>query len=349
MLAGGLLYDQASDRVVVPHDDALSLTEELTIAAWIRNDDPGYGGYYRILSKESGAGNDDYWFSAFAGGELAFGLGGTTYTSSGLSMQTGTWYHVAVTFDDAANEARLYVDGVLHLSYPTGATITSKGADLIIGSNFEDKTWDGLLDDVRLYERVLTLSEIEEIVNASGGGGGGPDPPPGPSTRTFRDTFVARIFTGSDGPDDWATDWLEINESDGPTKGDTRIHAHLQDGNVLQIQDSDGGGEGVQREADLSSCTSAQLEFTYRRADLDDDNDYVSVSASDDGGASWVILATYGGLHDDSSPQPSGPLDITSYIASDTRIRFLSSPDLGNQDKVYFDDIEIEAGGCETP
>ena len=158
--------------------------------------------------------------------------------------------------------------------------------------------------------------------------------------ETMLDNFNSAVYTGNNGTQNWSTDWLEINEADGAANGDIRVRSNSGD-TRLQIKDNNGGGEGVQREANLSGATAATLSFIYRRRGLDNANDYVKVEVSGDGGVSWVELDRFTGGGSDSSYQSTN-YDITAYIASNTRIRFLSSPSLGNRDRVYFDDVQID-------
>ena len=72
MLDGGLIFDGVDDYVEVPHADTLSMTSGLTIAAWVYNTSPVFGGTYRILSKEASGANDNYWLSLQ--GTSLFGL-----------------------------------------------------------------------------------------------------------------------------------------------------------------------------------------------------------------------------------------------------------------------------------
>ncbi len=161
-------------------------------------------------------------------------------------------------------------------------------------------------------------------------------------TETYRDEFNSVSYGNNNGSQNWSTNWFEINESDGSDKGDERI-VRDQGSNRLRIQDNDGGGEGVMREADLSSFTSATLSYLYRRNRLDNANDYVAVEISSDGGATWAPtpLATYAGPTNDGGYVAASHVINPAYLTASTRIRFLSSPSLGRNDRVYFDNIEI--------
>jgi MSHA biogenesis protein MshQ len=156
---------------------------------------------------------------------------------------------------------------------------------------------------------------------------------------TVRDNFDTVSYAGNNGSANWSANWLEINEADGPARGDEQVVADAGS-NRLRVKDHNGGGEGVQREADLSGNAFAILSFDYRRSGLDNANDYVTVEVSSDGGASWTELDRLAGPANDGAYQ-SALYNISAYASANTRIRFLSSPTLGNNDIIYFDNVEI--------
>lgn len=171
------------------------------------------------------------------------------------------------------------------------------------------------------------------------GGGGGPA-----CDGNFRDEFNNVSYAGSNGTLTWATDWLEINEIDGPGAGDEQIRRDGMMGSAysLRIRDNDGGGEGVQREVDLSGAGSASLSLFYRRSGLDNLNDYVGLEISANGAAGpWMEIDRYEGAATDPVYRQIN-YDISSYISANTRLRLLTSSSMGNTDTVWFDDIEIQ-------
>lgn len=166
---------------------------------------------------------------------------------------------------------------------------------------------------------------------------------------TFRDEFNATEYSGNDGTLSWAGDWREINESDGPRRGDEQVvpdplASPPPPSNQLRVRNNDGGGEGVLREADLTGALSATLSLLYRRAALDDADDYVAVEVSTDGAAGpWTEIVRFQGPANESAYQPFSQ-DISAYVSGNFAIRFISSPDLGNRDDVWFDEVEIKCG-----
>ncbi len=88
------------------------------------------------------------------------------------------WYHVVVTYDGAGSEVRLYVDGQQEVINPGGGTIpamlNNDPGDLLIGSfdsaitAYRDNwPFGGKIDEVRIYDRVLTQEEITRLFEST--------------------------------------------------------------------------------------------------------------------------------------------------------------------------------------
>jgi len=90
-----------------------------------------------------------------------------------VPVQTNTWYHVAMTFDNA--QLLLYVNGVLDGSLPvTGPILTTSGPLLIGGYGQGPWTLSGLVDEVSLYDTVLSGSQVSALYSAGSAGKCGP-------------------------------------------------------------------------------------------------------------------------------------------------------------------------------
>jgi hypothetical protein len=91
-------------------------------------------------------------------------------TTNAAPLALNCWQHIAVTWDGSSNASgvTIYVDGA-----STPLTLNSNGAgartddsanDLVIGNdNNQSAAWDGLIDEVRLYDRPLTADEIKRL------------------------------------------------------------------------------------------------------------------------------------------------------------------------------------------
>ena len=171
-----------------------------------------------------------------------------------------------------------------------------------------------------------------------------PGPPPACPDPSVADNFPSVAYDQDAGTQDWATDWLEIGESDGPSSGIARVNGSLcTAGNCIRIGEPGSSGSswtdrGLQREVDLGNATSAQLQFNYY-VGYAFGSSAVELGVSADGGVSWTTLATYN-LTGSQFSATAQTFDLTPYMTDSTRIRFLSD---GSSARVglYVDDIEI--------
>ena len=110
---------------------------------------------------------------------------------SSMTVQTNTWYHVAVSIDGST--ARLYVNGLLQDSGATLANYTPVpvfqiGAAACCGGD----SFGGLVDEVEVFNRALTATEVQAIFNAGSAGKCKATPTPTPtSTATATATPTA--------------------------------------------------------------------------------------------------------------------------------------------------------------
>ncbi|MGJ8655730.1 MAG: LamG domain-containing protein [Akkermansiaceae bacterium] len=143
--------------------------ENLTISLWVNFDDNGTR-WQGILGKGEGA---DYRLSAYNRTDNAGYAGGTGDIDSGANVRDGSWHHIVATTTEGG-DTQLFVDGVLGGTNTAGASIVDDGnlnsGEFWIGNNPDntttDRMWDGLIDDVAQYNRVLSATEVDEIYQA---------------------------------------------------------------------------------------------------------------------------------------------------------------------------------------
>jgi len=181
--------------------------------------------------------------------------------------------------------------------------------------------------------KTLMRRSIDWAAGEGGGGGGGG------CTDSVADDFETGDYAGSTGTLPWLGPWQEINEDGNHSNGDERVQNESGDKSV-RVRDNDGGGEGIERQADLSTYSGGTLSLEYRRQNLDDADDYVTIDVWNTGTSSWDELDRIAGGGTDAAYQ-SISHDITAYLGTNTRIRFLTSPNMGGTDNVFFDNVEI--------
>jgi hypothetical protein len=333
---GGLSFDGSNDFVDVAHQDTLSLAT-FSISAWVYP--AALSGWQIVVNKGTATDAVNYYMGT-SDDEISLGFysgGWVEFTSTSADLSIGRWYHVASTFDDSTGKATLYLDGTPIHGDTTTQHPVPNGQALTLGRSGFGEYWSGMLDDVRLYDRVLYPEEVSELAAMGDSVCAG----------TFRDEFSTQVWSGSDGTLAWATDWLEWDDDGAPSGGDIMVMDDMGPYSVRIQDDGTGGnGAGIRREADLSAYATATLSFDFRRDGPDNAADYVTVDVSDDGGATWTELDRFAGesQNTEDPTYQSRSYDITDYRAPNTRIRFQSSPDLGFLDAVYFDNVEICVG-----
>lgn len=161
------------------------------------------------------------------------------------------------------------------------------------------------------------------------------------STGTFRDEFGTVAYNNNNGTNNWSTDWTETGDDGSPSGSEIQI---VSDGgsNRLRVENA---SRTIEREANVNGVTAATLSFSYRRSGLDNANDYVAIEASGNGGGSWTELARFAGPTNDAG-YTAVSYSLTPYLATNTRIRFRSPATLGNNDVVFFDNVEISTSGA---
>jgi hypothetical protein len=92
------------------------------------------------------------------------------YCDFNPELATNTWYHLAFTFDNAGKFKRLYVNGVLVGDLPLNPNLTGNTDEIMIGNSpvFTDRSFNGRMDEVALFNRALTGAEIQALFASAG-------------------------------------------------------------------------------------------------------------------------------------------------------------------------------------
>ena len=166
-MSGALDFNEADNEyVTVPNDATLQLTSALSITAWIKGD-AWSSGYDVDVIVRKGESNPNNYQLAVADGQVTLYLDdsdGVGYRGDTV-LNTGQWYHVAATWD--GSEVCIYVDAILDHDppYSKSGTIGTDTRAFYIGGRDGVDRFDGIIDDVRLYGRALSASEIASLMS----------------------------------------------------------------------------------------------------------------------------------------------------------------------------------------
>ena len=172
---GAMEFGASNECITVPNNGTLNL-KRMTLAVWFKTAKSD-GTPRRILDKRSNRGYalsiaGDYK-TMHSRGRLLFVINGRHFCSSDNVLTDGAWHHAVAIFD--GKELSLYVDGVAqkmvaNCSEEVGANLD----DLTIGMNKtnteaqeRDKSFDGLLDNLMIFNRALATDEIKSLIGAA--------------------------------------------------------------------------------------------------------------------------------------------------------------------------------------
>jgi glucose/arabinose dehydrogenase len=159
---GSALQFDGSARAAVSDSPSLDLTEALTLMAWVRP--AALSTYWNdVIIKEEGA---YYLLADTPDGNPA--AGGTFHPFGPLhgagSLPLNQWTHLATSYDGAF--IRLYVGGVQVASQALTGPIDTTNLPLSIGGHSTDGAFfTGTIDEIRIYNRALTGSEIQQLMS----------------------------------------------------------------------------------------------------------------------------------------------------------------------------------------
>jgi len=217
-VGNALAFDGVDDNVNL---GSLNVSgQALTLAAWVNASAFAPDTDHRIVSKSSGSAEQDhYWMfgTVSLNDKLRFRLktDDNTWTliANNSGMPTNQWVHVAAVYDGAT--MKLYQDGIEVGSTNRTGTISSSNSSVLIGSNANNYgVWNGLIDEVYIFETALSQSQIQELMNST------PEENVAPvaqnlSATTAEDTSVAITLVATDEDSDPLTYAIVTQPSNG--------------------------------------------------------------------------------------------------------------------------------------
>jgi hypothetical protein len=146
------------------------------VSAWIYPRSAGEGGKGRVVDKANGTTPTNGWIFHLTGDgrSLSFLADYSTTNLARVSaagaITFNTWQHVAMTWDGSASASavRLYVNGV-EVTYSSatnavGTRVNDALEDFKVGNDKSTaRTFNGLIDDLQVWKRALSPSEVAAL------------------------------------------------------------------------------------------------------------------------------------------------------------------------------------------
>lgn len=162
-----------TDDFIQFSDNADHRPSVVTVSMWAK---ASRAGSYDVLIDSGNQGNFEVFWNAnrFIPAVNISGVGLIADTATSSTYGSGTWHHVVMTYDGVY--LTLYVDGVIEVHRATPGSIAYTGGNkaLYVGSYIGSSNYYyGLIDDIRIYNRALSHTEIESLYQGNQGTGSG--------------------------------------------------------------------------------------------------------------------------------------------------------------------------------
>ena len=164
IIGKALKFDGVDDYVEIVDNPTIQPTDAITVTGWVNlRSFTQYGG---IVCR--GLANNGYFLMLAASDtslrwEVNTDVSGRVYTHSKTKLEYNKWYHFACTYD--GSKIAIYINGKLESTYAgEGKIVYPSARNLYVGrSEYGDKYLDGIIDEVRIYNRALTEQEIRAL------------------------------------------------------------------------------------------------------------------------------------------------------------------------------------------
>ena len=190
MVGQAFSFDGTTGYVLIPSSAALQPPGAISIDAWVY---PTRLDFRVIISKYNSfvpaARGVSWWLGLTNSGQVGWEVVDDAQPNSyqeaitDARLTLGAWSHVAATFDTATQVIAVYINGQrVHTSCGPGdvcspvTSILQSPSDVMIGAATYNSLpgigsfWSGRIDEVEVFNRALSLAEIQAIFNARSAG-----------------------------------------------------------------------------------------------------------------------------------------------------------------------------------
>lgn len=175
IIGSALYFDGDNDQVEIIeevedfHDSVFNFDGNYSISAWVNEEEPDNApGWQNIIGK----GGDNGWLLQHGYGNKYFEFAARTdesrqFVTSNTSPEDDTWYYVVGVYD--GSELSFYVNGELEVTRSLQGVINDTFEPVIIGAFLSGTSmyryFNGIIDEVTIYNKALSLEEIQESYN----------------------------------------------------------------------------------------------------------------------------------------------------------------------------------------
>ena len=155
-------FNGIDNKIMIANSADLNISDDITVSAWIKQDVFDHSSYHIVLESVTDYG----WFFGTVSGKVCWLIGRQNLNSWNVSFQsygilTNGWNHIVGTYKNGLGT--IYLNGSFVKDLLGVAEKTKDPNGFKIGlQNINNYTFDGLIDDVKIYNSVLSTSQIKQ-------------------------------------------------------------------------------------------------------------------------------------------------------------------------------------------
>jgi len=259
----GSSFDGGGDILNCGNISAINSASNVTISCWIKADSFPHSTFNSIWGGGQAGGHASrFWLNANSS-RLNIYNGSTQNFSFSTTVSTGTWYHTAVVISGSSNLS-VYLNGSqLGSTVTTFNSLTSQSGDnfQIAGNpTYVPYFWDGLIDEVAVWDSALSSQDISKIYNGTAPNGVPVDLTNSASYDTDRTSNLKGYWRMGDDSNDTAT----------------------SGGSIATITDSSGNGNDATQSDVTKQPTFKALDSSTTSLSFDGSDDSFAFAGSQD-------------------------------------------------------------------
>ena len=156
-------FDGVNDYIVIPNSESFNIVEQMSLSYWVKLETPGPYYYPHHMIEKYGS-----WGTGQRDWDIMFGINSSvdsTHNVWNLNLMPEVYYNVTTTYNGEV--LYLYVNGSLVDTNEFQTLIPITVTDIVIGKYTlgEGYYFDGVLDDIRIYNRALSPDEVSALYN----------------------------------------------------------------------------------------------------------------------------------------------------------------------------------------
>lgn len=162
-----MAFDGTGSYVNIPSDPLKDGATNFSFSTWVKKDASATGNHTILQSWQSPA----WLLFRYASGNLHLYFGSTTIviseTLSSLGLDNNNWNHIAIVNEHDNSKVKIYVNGDLKYTKTQQKAYQSNTQPLQIGGGTYPNYWNGEIDEVGIFNRALTDSQVKLIYVAT--------------------------------------------------------------------------------------------------------------------------------------------------------------------------------------